>query len=296
MTQPIRSALLASALGLGALTLSPGTPHLAGTAQAESIAPLDALRKAEADTLLQAMGMEELYQIMREEGVDYASTIETDMFPGRGGEGWIKVVDGIYDTDRMHDLVLDAFAAETGEADLSELQAFFDTELGKRIVTLEISARRALLDEAVEDMSKEALAMMRDDADPRLEVLRGFVEANDLVETNVTGALNSNFAFYQGLKNGGAFGSELTEDDMLRDVWEQEPTIREETEEWVYSYLALAYQPLKDEEIAAYVDLSEKEIGETLNRALFAAFDVLFVTISRDLGEGAAQFMIGEDI
>ena len=33
-----------------------------------------------------------------------------------------------------------------------------------------------------------------------------------------------------------------------------------------------------------------------LNTALFAAFDVLFVNISRDMGEAAALYLEGEDI
>jgi hypothetical protein len=44
---------------------------------------------------------------------------------------------------------------------------------------------------------------------------RDFIEANDLVERNVSGALNSNFAFYRGLSDGGAFEVEIPEELML---------------------------------------------------------------------------------
>ena len=58
----------------------------------------------------------------------------------------------------------------------------------------------------------------------------------------------------------------------------------------------MAYRPLSDDEIAAYTALSETPEGQALNTALFATYDAMFVTISRDLGLAAAQFMAGEDI
>lgn len=135
------------------------------------------------------------------------------------------------------------------------------------------------------------------EADPaRFGLLEEFVEVNDLIESNVMGAMNSNYAFYIGLMEGEAFGDGLTERDILADVWEQEAEIRADTEDWVYSYLALAYDPLTDEDIEAYIALSETEEGRALNRAMFAAFDELFVSISRRLGYGAAGFMAGQDI
>ena len=79
-------------------------------------------------------------------------------------------------------------------------------------------------------------------------------------------------------------------------MWAQEEDIRADTEEWVYSYLALAYDPLSNEDIEAYIALSRSDEGRALNRALFGAFDDLFVDISRRLGMGASRFLVGEDI
>ena len=64
--------------------------------------------------------------------------------------------------------------------------------------------------------------------------------------------------------------------------------------------LALAWaqdeEPLTDEEIDSYTTLSLTSEGQALNRALFAAFDELFLTISGELGLAAAQFVGGQDI
>ena len=116
------------------------------------------------------------------------------------------------------------------------------------------------------------------------------------MENNVVGAMNSNYAFYAGLADGGAFPEDLTEEEILTDVWSQEEMIREDTSEWLYSYLSLAYRPLTEEDLAAYVAFSETEAGGALNRALFASFDEMFVAQSLALGLSAARFMAAQEL
>jgi hypothetical protein len=153
-----------------------------------------------------------------------------------------------------------------------------------------------LLDDAVEDAAKVAAADMAQDHDPRLALIRDFAVAGDLIEMNVAGAMNANLAFYQGMAETGGFAEEMTEDQILSDVWGQEPQVRADTEEWLFPYLALAYQPLSDEDLEAYTAFWETAAGKRLNTALFAAFDVVFTDISRDLGRAAALQMQGDDI
>ncbi|MAQ46583.1 MAG: hypothetical protein CL812_12120 [Confluentimicrobium sp.] len=265
-------------------------------AEGSESAPLAAVQVQRIEGLYAGLGMDRLLGIMREEGLSYGDELENEMFPGRGGERWETVVDQIYDTDRMGQIVRRQLAETLAETDLAPLEEFFGSDLGQRIVGLEIAARDALLDPGTEEAARDKLAMMQDDAHSRLDVLGRFAEANELVETNVVGALNSNFAFYQGLADGGAFEVEMDEDEMIREVWQREPDIRIETEIWVFSYLNLAYQPLTDEEIDSYTTLSLTSEGQALNRALFAAFDELFLTISGELGLAAAQFVGGQDI
>ena len=153
-----------------------------------------------------------------------------------------------------------------------------------------------MLDDSVDEAARARLEELQLVEDPLLDRLHAFSDANDLVESNVIGAMNSNVAFYFGLIEGGALGFEMTEEQVLSDVWGQEESIRLETETWVYSYLALAYQPLDPDDLDAYTAFSLTPEGQALNNALFAAFDTLFTGISRNLGFAAARYMIGEDI
>jgi len=258
--------------------------------------PAAAAGAARFEPLFRALAFDELIAIMREEGLSYGADLEADMFAGRGGDRWADAVAQIYDPDRMQDRLTETLADELAETDLDPLIAFFTSETGARIVRLELSARRALLDPEVETSSIERLEEMQADDVPRLHQIERFVAVNHLVDVNVVGALNANYAFYTGLADGRAFDHDVTEEELLADVWSQEPEIRQDTEHWIYSYLTMAYDPLPDDDLDAYIALSETRAGQALNAALFAGFDVVFTGISRELGLAAAQFIAGRDI
>jgi hypothetical protein len=153
-----------------------------------------------------------------------------------------------------------------------------------------------MLDDATKDAAEMAAQQMVADNDPRMDLLQRFAEVNDLLEMNVAGAMSANLAFYKGLAAEGAFGEDLTEEQMLTDVWNQEAQVRTDSEKWLNSFMALAYQPLSDADVEAYIAFSETAAGQRLNTVIFAAFDETFRQVSFDLGRAAARQMQGNDI
>ncbi|MFP4328812.1 MAG: DUF2059 domain-containing protein [Paracoccaceae bacterium] len=247
-----------------------------------------------ADRLLDLVGMPRIVEVMRQEGLDYGSDLAADMLPGGVSAGWEATVARLYDPDTMEETVRQGFRAEIGQTDLSPLLDFFDSAEGRRVVALEVSARRAMMDDAVEQAARADYIQRAGAGDDRLALIAEFVEANDLVEANVVGALNSNFMFYRGLVEGGAL--ELSEAEMLDDVWRQEDDTRDDTREWLYGFLLLAYGPLEDPELEDYVALSTTPEGRALNRALFVGFDRMYAEISYGLGLAVAQEMRSEEL
>ena len=122
-----------------------------------------------------------------------------------------------------------------------------------------------------------------------------FIKVNDLVDSNVAGALNSNLAFYRGMATNESYAEGLTEGFILTTVWEQEPEIRAEMEEWTMSFSTLAYGDLTPAEMQSYIDISKTDAGQRLNAVLFAGFDEMFEEQSFELGRASAEFMLGED-
>jgi hypothetical protein len=181
------------------------------------------------------------------------------------------------------------------DADVAEVTAFAQRETGVRVFEGELQARRAFLDPAFEEAAGERFRRLAAENDPRIDLLTRFNTINDLVERNVMGALNGNFAFYRGLADGGAFEVDVPEELMLAEVWGQEAEMRAELIEWLFSYQTAAYSRLSNAEIEAYVALGETDAGQALNAALFEGFNVLFDKMNYELGRAAGIFIRGED-
>lgn len=248
------------------------------------------------DVLFAAMGMDDMLAIMQSEGIEYGAQIADDLFPGRATTEWTVKVENIYALDSMTQIVRTGLEEALADADVDGVIAFFESDLGQTIVDLEVSARKALMDDDLEDASKAAAAIALADETPRAALVTTFVETNDLLETNVVGAMNANYAFYMGLVDGGGLTQGMSQDEILADVWSQEPEIRQNTAEWIYAYLLLAYQPLSDEELQSYIAFSQSEAGQDINTALFIAFDGMFEGISGELGFAASAFMVGQEL
>lgn len=253
-------------------------------------------RAPEVALMLETLGVYDVLGIMAAEGEAAALTLEDEMFPGDGGAAWAAEASRLQSADRMTALFEEAFpVGDMTAEEVAQVTRFFEAEPGRSIAAAEIAGRRAFLDPATEEAANAAFREAVASADPRIDLLTGFIEANDLVERNVQGALNSNFAFYRGLADGEAFSVDMPEELMLSEVWGQEPQLRRDTIEWLYSFQLSAYSGLADGDIEAYTAFSETAAGQALNAALFRAFDAVFERLSYDLGVAAARFIAGED-
>jgi hypothetical protein len=274
MTRPLRLAALVLPAFLG----------LGGMASADPAAVLEALR------------LDDVLEVMAEEGAAYGQDLEKELFPGAGGPVWTAQVDEVHDPARLRPLFDPVFAAAFDSSQESEIMDFLTSDLGKRIVSLEIDARHALQTPGVEEAASAARDAAYDAENPRLRAIEAFIERADLMEPNVTSGLNANLAFYRSMVKAGGFPYEITESDMLAEIWGQEPAVREEMSSWMVSYLFLAYGPLSDAELKIYSDFSASPAGRALNRALFAGFDVIFVDSSARLGTAAGHRLAGEEL
>jgi hypothetical protein len=249
-------------------------------------------------SLGQALHLDALFEVLRDEGIAYGKRLETDMFPAGGGPTWAAKVSAIYDVPALRagfEVALEAELAADPET-LAEIIAFFSSDLGQRVVSLEIDARRAFLDTPTEEAARVAADNRFADRDPRVRLLRRFIEAGDLIEMNVAGSLSGNLAFTQGMSASGAYGPPLPEEQMLSDVWGQEDQTRGDITSWLYAYLGMAYEPLSDAEMESYIDFVESPAGMRLNAALFTAFDKVFRQVSQEMGRAAGMAMLGRDI
>lgn len=246
------------------------------------------------DRYFTALDMDTVFEILQDEGVTAGADVSgNDGVPP--SPAWIARLERIYDPEKAKALFIEGMKSvkdiEASEAAL----AFFETELGARIVQIEIEARGALNTDEGEAAAAAAVAELRKN-DPALFLMyKEFIQVNDLVESNVAGALNSNLAFFRGMATNESYSEGLSEGFMLTTVWEQEPEIRQEMEDWTMNFSSVAYSALTKAELQRYIDISKTPAGQRLNSVLFAGFDEMFEEQSYELGRATAEFMEGED-
>jgi hypothetical protein len=283
--------MLLPRLALAALLALP-LPVLAETSGAVKT------EQAMISSLAEALQIDALFDVLRDEGLAYGGSIEADLLAGGGGPGWNDAVSAIYDVPKLRAGFDAAFAlalADDPQA-VTEITAFFTSDLGQRIVGFEIDARRAFLDIAMEEAARVAADTAGAGRDPKVALIAQMIAASDLIEMNVAGGLTGNLAFMTGMNETGSYGPAMPPEALMSEVWAQEEQIRAETTSWLQAYLGLAYFPLTEAELSTYVAFWESPAGGQLNAALFTAFDAVFTEVFHDLGRATGLAMIGTDI
>ncbi|WP_222869576.1 hypothetical protein ROLI_020290 [Roseobacter fucihabitans] len=255
---------------------------------------MSAWADARVTVLMDALRLSDLAQIIQEEGLADAAQINADMLAGQGGTFWEGQVAALYDPTVMLDGFHQALLARLQGDRLQTTVTFFDSVRGQKIVALEIAAREAMVDTAVQDAASEAFAALQAHQDPYVDFATQLLKVNDLLEFNVAVTMSTSYQFYRGLSDGGFLRQ--SEAEILSDVWASEADVRREAQTWLHAYFLLAYQPLDPSDRQAYLAFLQSPAGQALNNALFAGFEGLFKDIAYGLGRAVALNAVGNDI
>lgn len=241
--------------------------------------------------LSQALQLEQVMEILASEGRDQRRELDETLLDNTGGAFFQAQVEDIYDPLWMRKQIETAFDQGLTDAQLEQASVFFESDLGQTIITLENSARRAISDDAIEEMARDAYQNTERDS-VLFELVEEYIQVNNLVEQNVQGALSSDYNFFKGLD------SESRGDDgeLLAELLSQQDSMTAETTTWVYSFLLMAYRPLDEAQMRENIAFSRTDTGRALNEALFDGFDRMYDHISYRLGEAVAQALKGSDL
>ena len=241
--------------------------------------------------LLDLMRLDDLLGALRVEGLSYAQDYGMELLQKDPGPRFTAVADRIYDIESMRALMEESFAEALDPATLDAALDFFSSDFGARVIALETTARVAISDPSIEALARDAYIDVLGSDDPHLAAVRRFVDVNNLVERNTSGSLSATFQFFSGLSDAGFL--DLTEREIIQEVWSKYDAIETDNEEWLFGLLLMAYRPLADGELDRYIAFFETPEGRQLNTALFDGFDeVLHVTsyaLGRTIGDLARE-------
>jgi len=251
---------------------------------------------ADPARISQLLGSDRLFAILQQEGVQYGTDLAQEM-TGRGDDpGWRAEVAAIHAPEKLLPDYQRILSAALASADQAAIEHWLAGEPGKRMVALEIAARREMLDPGIEEAAIAAAEAADAVGDPKLAAIRRLIDAADLVETNVAGGLNANLAFYRAMSEGGAFPYQLSEEEMLSEVAAQEEPIREDVTAWMEGYLFMAYASLSLEDLHACAEFSASAPGKALLQAQFSGFDAIYERTSSELGAALARRMTAAEL
>lgn len=238
--------------------------------------------ETQVDRLVNAMGIPDLIASFAEDGMASAAELDDTFLGGQGGDVFAETVRRLHDPARMEAELRAAMAAALDPRVAEQALVFFESEQGARIVALEVEARRAMVDDTVEEAAKAA-ADKADDAVLRL------VSVRDLVEGNTDISMAAQAAFFDGL----AFASGTAD---TPDIEARRGAIAEDTRRWVTGYYMLVASALPSGEMDIYVAFWETDVGQAVDKAMYAAFEASYVTLSYALGQAVGRLMPQNDL
>lgn len=249
------------------------------------------LANERVNRLAHAMKLDQVIELLIDEGMVYQRELEEDLLDGAGGPFFEAQVQKIYSHYWMKDRLTEAFAGGMTKEQLDQAIVFFESDLGQTIVSLENSARQAFGDEAIEEMAREVYENANQNG-VFYDLVDEYIQANNLIDQNVQGSLSADYNFFLGL-----YGDTIAENEtVLDELLAQQETMTADTTTWLYSFLLLAYQPLTEAQMRENIAFSRTDTGQALNAALFVGFDEMFDGISFRLGEAVAQVLKSSDL
>lgn len=242
-----------------------------------SVTALSARAETAVDQLFDAMGMPAMVSAFAEDGRRGAQDLDAQFLQGQGGDGFADTIDRLHDPERLV-AALRSGVAETLSPDVArQALVFFDTDMGARIVRLEVEARRAMRDDTVEAAALAAAPRAGPD-------VRAMLEVRDLVARNTDISMAAQVAFWAGL-SAAAPTQEVPDIEARRDA------IGARSRDWVTGYYMLVASALEEHDLTTYTAFWETDLGVTLDTALGDAFEAMYRDLSFATGQTVGRFL-----
>ncbi|MCV6587046.1 MAG: hypothetical protein OIF47_16080 [Marinibacterium sp.] len=262
-----------------------------GLAQAEQDGPGG--QGARVGQLLDLLQMDDLLDAVRAEGLGTAQDLGDETLDPPATRRLMQQARGIYGTARLQACVRAVLGQALDTETLDASIRFLSGDLGRRVVTLETSARVAMTDLWTQDKARTRYAEISRD-DPLLAAVTRFADATDLLGRNNSASMAAIARFYDGLADGGFLDPSYT--DIGAELRAQRAEVEADNRDWLYGFMLLAYGPLTPEDFDAYTTFYASPPGQRLNAAIFDAFDRMGRDTSYDLGLALARIATERDL
>ena len=244
--------------------------------------------------LYDALHMDRINEIIRLEGIQDAEGTGEAYLPPNSVDRFVAQAKSVYQLEAMERDFKRLLTQNLSIPDANKILLFYQKPLGKVASELEVSARIAISDAHIEEMAKIKLKEAVKSKNKRLDEIESVIKTLELVEQNLIGAYDAQFAFMYELSKLGVI--ELSKQEMIDLITNDEEKLKSEILEWLMAFSHMAYAPMNDKEFSDYSDFSKSELGIALNKALFSVYNEMAKDQSQRLASILGEFMKSEDL
>jgi hypothetical protein len=287
MTTRLRTAFNhALTLSLSALVLVyAATPRFA-LAQASSSQAGQVPTRALIDEYVQKTGLDRQLDAL---ATSVPAQMDADLSaaPEMAPERIKRVVEAaqrVFNAKRMQELICAQLAQSARADDLRAFNEFFDTSLGKRVVSLEVAAAKAN-PEQTQAKAAELSQVFEEKQPARYAIAKRLETATRGTEFVVSMIENMSLSALRGSAATSGKNRTFEIDKARQQFRDDNGRLLEQLRPIMIASSAVMYEALPDDEFSRYVQLLETPAGGRISAAVLRAFNAIFNQLGEEMGK-----------
>lgn len=173
------------------------------------------------------------------------------------GFQWTALTEQVFDKKIMHGLALDILGETLSDDLLNHAAAFYETDLGKRLVEVENASHLTQDDGLKSESGEDIVAGLLRIGSPRLEILKRMNQASDSAGTAVRAIQEVQVRFLMAAAAAGVVELRMDEADLREAFRADEAEMRRSLQVSALSGAAYTYQAFSDAEVETYTQALE---------------------------------------
>ncbi len=212
------------------------------------------------------------------------------------GQQWTRISEEVFDRQKMRELALDILERTLNETALEHAQAFYDSDLGRRLVAAENAAHKVEEDEVKQEAGQRIISDLVKDGSDRVALLQRMNRAIDTADTAVKAVQQIQFRFIMAASAAGIIDLQLDADGLRAWQEEQAAGLRMALNASAIASSAYTYQGFSDDEVRSYVRALETPLMQEVYALLNAVQYEITANRYEELAYRLRGLGDGEDI
>lgn len=205
------------------------------------------------------------------------------------GFQWTQLTQKVFDTDQMHELAIDILGETLTDELLDHANAFYGSDLGKRLVEAENASHMEEDDAGKTEAGEAIFTALVGIGSARVEDIKRMNDAIGGADSAIRAIQEIQVRFLMAAAGAGVIELQLEEEDLREMLSSQEDDMRLSIQANAMSGAAYTYQSFSDEDVKAYADALEdpkmKRVYELMNAVQYEIMANRFEAMATEMSK-----------